>query len=265
VLFGSAFPLERLLSRKLTLCSFRNDFCIFVEFSALHSLNNDFWAENLRCAPLWTTFLQLRHALHPLRDVFWASPCFSSLHSMVQTQILHITSLGDLALVGLNKNEKLQVMAPLKTFLPSWKENGAIEKMKKKDYIKLYIVPLKLICVLRSGYVVVVHILQSIRTGSWWRYYQKRTFPLQLQLTHCIWVGHSPKHQVPWLDVFQSDFSITPLYCFGLIFIDVLYSLKPGPFYSIFCYLIISFVFYWSCCSYLPCLCFFWNYCFVTK
>jgi hypothetical protein len=39
---------------------------------------------------------------------------------MVHAQILHITSfLGDCALVGLNKNEKLQVMAPLKTFLPS--------------------------------------------------------------------------------------------------------------------------------------------------
>jgi hypothetical protein len=33
---------------------------------------------------------------------------------------LHITSfLGDLALMELNKNEKLQAMAPLKTFLPS--------------------------------------------------------------------------------------------------------------------------------------------------
>jgi hypothetical protein len=48
---------------------------------------------------------------------------------MVHAQILHITSLGDLALVGLNKNEKLQAMAPLKTFLPSRKEKGAIEKM----------------------------------------------------------------------------------------------------------------------------------------
>jgi hypothetical protein len=38
---------------------------------------------------------------------------------MVHAQILHITSLGDLALVGLNKNEKLQAMVPLKTFLPS--------------------------------------------------------------------------------------------------------------------------------------------------
>jgi hypothetical protein len=33
---------------------------------------------------------------------------------------LHITSfLGDLALMGLNNNEKLQAMAPLKIFLPS--------------------------------------------------------------------------------------------------------------------------------------------------
>jgi hypothetical protein len=44
--FGSAFPKERLLSRKLTLRSLRNGF-------------------------LW-----LRRALHPLRDVFRASPCF---------------------------------------------------------------------------------------------------------------------------------------------------------------------------------------------
>jgi hypothetical protein len=84
---------------------------------------------------------------------------------MVQAQILHITSLGDLALVGLNKNEKLQAMAPLKTFLPSCKEKGAIEKMKK-DYIKLHILSSKLIRIPRSGYVVAVHILQSIRTGS---------------------------------------------------------------------------------------------------
>jgi hypothetical protein len=40
--------------------------------------------------------------------------------------------LGDLALVGLNKNEKLQAMAPLKTFLPSWKEKGAIGKDEKR-------------------------------------------------------------------------------------------------------------------------------------
>jgi hypothetical protein len=51
---------------------------------------------------------------------------------MVHAQILHFTSfLGDLALVELNKKGKLQVMAPLKTFLPFGKEKGAIEKMKK--------------------------------------------------------------------------------------------------------------------------------------
>jgi hypothetical protein len=52
-----------------------------------------------------------------------------------------------------------------------------------------------------------------------------------LQLTHCVWVGHPPKHQMSWLDIFQSNFSVTPFYCFGLIFIDVLYSLQSGPFY----------------------------------
>jgi hypothetical protein len=36
---------------------------------------------------------------------------FLFLHSMVQAQILHVTSLGDLALMGLNKNEKLHAMA----------------------------------------------------------------------------------------------------------------------------------------------------------
>jgi hypothetical protein len=36
---------------------------------------------------------------------------------MLRFYILHL--LGDSALVGLNKNEKLQTMAPLKTFIPS--------------------------------------------------------------------------------------------------------------------------------------------------
>jgi hypothetical protein len=49
----------------------------------------------------------------------------------VHAQILHITSLGDLTLVGLNKNEKLQAMAPLKTFLPSWNQKGVIGKNEK--------------------------------------------------------------------------------------------------------------------------------------
>jgi hypothetical protein len=90
----------------------------------------------------------------------------------------------------------------------------------------------------------------DVRTGPRRRYHQKRSFPLQLQFAYCLRIGHSPKHQMPWLNIFQPNFSVTPFYCFGLIFIDVLHSLKFGPLYSIFCYVIISFVFCRSCCSY---------------
>jgi hypothetical protein len=49
---------------------------------------------------------------------------------------------------------------------------------------------------------------------------------------------------MPWLNIFQPNFFVTSFYCFGLIFIDILHSLKSSPFYSIFCYVVISFVFY---------------------
>jgi hypothetical protein len=135
----------------------------------------------------------------------------------------------------------------------------------KKDYIKLHIISPKLIRIPRSRYVVAVHILQFVRTGPRRRFHQKRSFPLQLQFAYCVRIGHSPKHQMPWLNIFQPNFSVTPFYCFGLIFIDVLHSLKSGPLYSIFCYVIISFVFCRSCCSYGSCFSFFWSYSFVTK
>jgi hypothetical protein len=54
----------------------------------------------------------------PLGTSFELLPVFLFALDVVGSD-LHITSLGDLALVGLNKNEKLQAMAPLKTFLPS--------------------------------------------------------------------------------------------------------------------------------------------------
>jgi hypothetical protein len=73
--------------------------------------------------------------------------------------------LRDFALVELNKKEKLQAMAPLKTFLPLWKGKGCHSKKMKKDYIKLHIISSKLIRVPRSRNIVAVHILQSIRTG----------------------------------------------------------------------------------------------------
>jgi hypothetical protein len=75
--FGYAFPKERLLSRKLTLRSLRNG------------------------------FLQLRHALHPLRDDFRASPCFfffSALDGACSD--FTFTYLEDFALVELNKKGK---------------------------------------------------------------------------------------------------------------------------------------------------------------
>jgi hypothetical protein len=140
-------------------------------------------------------------------------------------------------------------MAPLKTFLPLWKGKGCHRK-NEKNYIKLHIISPKLIRIPRSGYVAAVHILQSVRTGPRRRYHQKRSFPLQLQFAYCVRIGHSPKHQMHWLNIFQPNFSVTSFYRFGLVFIDVLHSLKSGPLYSIFCYMIISFVFYRSYCSY---------------
>jgi hypothetical protein len=83
-------------------------------------------------------------------------------------------------------------------------------------------------------------------TRSWRRYNQKGSFPLKLKLPHCIRVGHPSKHQMTWLDIFQSYFFVTPLDCFGLVFINVLYGLKYGPFYGILCCLAITFVLYRS-------------------
>jgi hypothetical protein len=51
---------------------------------------------------------------------------------MVHAQILHLHLLGDFALVELNKKEKLQAMAPLKTFLPLWKVKGCHSKKNEK-------------------------------------------------------------------------------------------------------------------------------------
>jgi hypothetical protein len=63
--FGSAFPKERLLSRKLMLRSLKSGFFSFV----------------MLCIPLWMTFELL--------------PVFSfSLHSMVHAQILHLHIWG---------------------------------------------------------------------------------------------------------------------------------------------------------------------------
>jgi hypothetical protein len=63
------------------------------------------------------------------------------------------------------RKEKLHAMAPLKPFSSFGKEKGAIGK-NKKDYIRLHIVPPKLIRIPRSRNVAAVHILQPVGTGS---------------------------------------------------------------------------------------------------
>jgi hypothetical protein len=59
---GTSFELLRLLFRRYKFCiplatTFELLRLIFRWYLALHSLWNDFWAENLHCAPLGTTFL----------------------------------------------------------------------------------------------------------------------------------------------------------------------------------------------------------------
>jgi hypothetical protein len=68
---------------------------IFRWYLALHSLRNDFWAENLRCAPLGTTFCSFVVLCIPLGTTFELLPVFF-LHSMVHAQILHLHILGNL-------------------------------------------------------------------------------------------------------------------------------------------------------------------------
>jgi hypothetical protein len=93
---GTSFELLRLLFWRYSRWLFALR-VIFRRYLALHSLWNDFWAKNLHCAPLGTTFcsfgkLTLRSlgatfvasvkltmqflALHSLRNDFWASAVF---------------------------------------------------------------------------------------------------------------------------------------------------------------------------------------------
>jgi hypothetical protein len=49
---------------------------IFQRYLALHSLRNDFWAENLRCSPLGTTFCSFIVLCIPLGTTFEILPIF---------------------------------------------------------------------------------------------------------------------------------------------------------------------------------------------
>jgi hypothetical protein len=75
---GTTLELLRLLFRRYKFCiplgtTLELLRLIFWWYLALHSLWNDFWAENLCCAPLGMTFVASTIlALHSLRNVFWA-------------------------------------------------------------------------------------------------------------------------------------------------------------------------------------------------
>jgi hypothetical protein len=78
---GTSFELLRLLFRWYKFCiplgtSFELLRLIFRRYLALHSLRNNFWAENLRCAPLGTTFCRFIVLCIPLGMTFELLPVF---------------------------------------------------------------------------------------------------------------------------------------------------------------------------------------------
>jgi hypothetical protein len=118
---GTTFELLRLLFRRYKFyiplgMTFELLRVIYWRYLALHSLRNDFWAENLRCAPLGTTFCSFVVLCIPLGTTFEFLPAifsFPALDGACSDFIFYIL-LGDLALVELNKKgKKIQAMAPL--------------------------------------------------------------------------------------------------------------------------------------------------------
>jgi hypothetical protein len=115
---GTTFELLRLI--------FRRDL-------ALHSLRNDFWAENLRCAPLGTTFCSFVVLCIPLGTTFELLPGFflCTRWCPLRCYILH-SFWGILLSWSWIRKEKFQTMAPLKTFLPLWKGKVCHRKKWRK-------------------------------------------------------------------------------------------------------------------------------------
>jgi hypothetical protein len=108
---GTSFVLLRPLFRRYFSRWLFTLHLIFRRYLALHSLWNDFWAENLHCAPLGTAFcsfdkltlcslgttfcnfvkLALQFlALHSLRNVFWASLIFELRKSVKKIYLILI-------------------------------------------------------------------------------------------------------------------------------------------------------------------------------
>jgi hypothetical protein len=78
---GTTLELPRLLFRWYKFCILLGTTLellrlLFRRYLALHSLRNDFWVENLRCAPLGTTFCSFVVLCIPLGMSFELSPAF---------------------------------------------------------------------------------------------------------------------------------------------------------------------------------------------
>jgi hypothetical protein len=132
ILLGTSFELLRLIFRWYSrwLFALRLIFrrysrwlfalrLIFRRYLALYSLRNDFWAENLRCAPLGTAFCSFVMLCIPLGTTFELLPVFYfSLHSMVHAQILHLHILGILLSWSWIRKEKITNYGPVKNLSP---------------------------------------------------------------------------------------------------------------------------------------------------
>jgi hypothetical protein len=95
-------------------------FCSFVMLCIPLGTIPELW--NLRCAPLGTTFCSFVMLYIPLETSFELLHVFFFFALDGASSDFTYDIFGGfwpLYYVGLNKNEKLQAMAPLKTFLPS--------------------------------------------------------------------------------------------------------------------------------------------------
>ena len=142
---GTSFELLRLLFRRYSCWIFALRL-IFRRYLALHSLWNDFWAENLHCAPLGTTFCSFDKltlhslgttfvasvklamqflSLHSLRNDFWASAVFE-LRKFVGKMYFIMTRTKLLQEIKSDKKTRFT------SIVPYWKENGNECKMLQR-------------------------------------------------------------------------------------------------------------------------------------
>jgi hypothetical protein len=105
---GTSFELLRLLFRRYSRWLFA--LClIFRRYLALHSLWNDFWAENLHCAPLGTTFCSFgKLTLRSVERLFVASKILVRNNFLYLGEFLDSVSLWRRYIFTMAKTKLLQ-------------------------------------------------------------------------------------------------------------------------------------------------------------